>query len=55
MHLILSSIWEAETVRSLEFEAILIYRVSSQDSQGYREEPCIEKLKPNQKMLKFKG
>jgi hypothetical protein len=32
-----------------EFEAILVYRVSSRTSRGYTEKPCLEKPKPKKK------
>jgi hypothetical protein len=32
-----------------EFKASLVYRAEFQDSQGYREKPCLKKQKPKNK------
>jgi hypothetical protein len=38
-----------------EFEASLVYRVSSRTSQGYTEKPCLEKTKTKTKQKKRGG
>jgi hypothetical protein len=40
--------WEAEADR-FEFEASLVYRVSSRTAWNYTEKPCLEKTTKNKK------
>jgi hypothetical protein len=37
--------------RISEFEASLVYKVSSKDSQGYTEKPCLEKQNKTKNIL----
>ena len=42
------SIWEAEAGRFFEFEASLVYRVSSRTARATQRNPVWKKPKPNQ-------
>jgi hypothetical protein len=44
------STWEAEAGRFLEFEASLVYRVSSRTARA-AEKPCLEKPKKKKKLF----
>jgi hypothetical protein len=44
------STWEAEAGRFLEFEASLVYRVSSRTARA-AENPCLEKPKKKKKLF----